>query len=217
MKYQTVVFDMDGTLVNTIPDIVFVVNSVLRKNGIAEKSMNEVKNGVGFGVEHLLRTLEVPEHLISGAVIEIDKEYSCMKTSKSFVYNGIRKLIEKVSSAEVHIFILSNKLQGSLERSVSDHLSFANFLHVQGSQPGNPAKPSPDMLLKMLHKFEEPIDSVLMMGDGEADVAVAKAAGIRCLSVLWGFRSRKVLEASGADLFAATPKDAAEFILMPEQ
>ncbi|MCD6587560.1 MAG: HAD family hydrolase [Candidatus Fermentibacteraceae bacterium] len=217
MKYRAVVFDMDGTLVNTIPDIALAVNSVLRGNGLVEKTVHDIEKGVGYGVDHLLRTHDVPEQMNSSLVREIDNAYSEMKQSKAYVYSGVRNLIQMVSQAGVQMFILSNKLQRSLEKSVSDHLSFAEFLQVVGSGPGSPAKPSPDLLLGILDEFELPLDSVLMVGDGEADVAVAQAAGIPCVSVLWGFRSRKALEAAGADLFASTPLDVAKFILGEEQ
>jgi len=217
MKRRAVIFDLDGTLVNTIPDITCTVNSVLRSHGFAEKSMSEVRNGVGFGVEHLLRTLDVPGKMNSYMVSEIDKAYSEMEHSESHLYSGIENLIERVSRAGIKLFILSNKLQKSLERSVSDHLCFAEFLSVTGSQPGYPAKPSPDLLLKMLDEFSVSPDSALMVGDGEADIAVAHAAGVSCVSVLWGFRTRQALEAAGADLFAATPEEAAELILEEEQ
>ncbi|OPX30475.1 MAG: hypothetical protein B1H09_04780 [Gemmatimonadaceae bacterium 4484_173] len=217
MKYRAVVFDMDGTLVNTIPDITLTVNSVLRRNGLLEKTAGDIEKGVGFGVEHLLRTLDIPEQMNSSLVREIDNAYSEMQQSKAYVYSGVMDLIHRVTVAGVQMFILSNKLQRSLEKSVSDHLSFAEFVSVTGSQPGHPAKPSPDLLFKMLERFNVPLDSVLMAGDGEADVAVAQAAGIPCVSVLWGFRSREALEAAGADLFASTPRDLAELILGVEQ
>jgi phosphoglycolate phosphatase len=217
MKYRTVVFDMDGTLVNTIPDIALAVNSVLRGNGLTEKTVHDIENGVGYGVEQLLRILDVPEKMNSSMVKEIDNAYSEIEQSQAYIYSGVRNLIHRISQAGVQMFILSNKLQRSLEKSVSDHLSFAEFLSVTGSKPGNPAKPSPDLLIEMLERFSIHPDSVLMVGDGEADVAVAQAAGIPCVSVLWGYRSRKSLEAAGADLFASAPQDVAEFILGEEQ
>ncbi len=213
---KAVVFDLDGTLVNTIPDITSTVNSVLHSHGFAEKSMSEVEAGVGFGVEHLLQTLGVPGKMNSRMVNEINRVYSEMKHSKSYLYSGIESLIKRVSKAGIMMFILSNKLQRSLEKSVSDHLCFAEFLSITGSQPGFPAKPSPVLLLGMLDRFNVPLDSALMVGDGEADIAVARAAGIPCVSVLWGFRSREALEVAGADLFAETPEDAAELILGEE-
>ena len=86
-----------------------------------------------------------------------------------------------------------------------------------GSLPGSPAKPSPDTLLKMLAEFEIAPESCLMIGDGEADIQVSKAAGLDCLSVLWGFRNRDILEKTGAKLFAGTPRDVVSFVLQQEQ
>lgn len=213
MKYDTVVFDLDGTLINTIPDIVTVVNSAIGLIGISEKTEEQVKAGVGSGVEHLLRSLGVPERWISELSIEVENGYAGMKDSKALVYPGIKEMIIDLSEAGLRLFVLSNKPQRGLEKTISDHLDFADFLALRGSQPGKPAKPSPHVLIKMLLEFGITADSVLMIGDGEPDVLVSKAADIDCLSVLWGFRTREALRAVGAEMFADSPCDVAGFIL----
>ncbi|MCK5131803.1 MAG: HAD family hydrolase [Candidatus Sabulitectum sp.] len=217
MKYDTVIFDLDGTLVNTIPDIVTVVNSVIEQIGMTKKTEEQVSAGVGFGVEHLLRTLGVPEQLNSSLALEVEGGYASMKDSKAFVYPGVLKMIIDLSRAGIKLFVLSNKPQRGLEKSLSDHLAFAEFQSARGSQLGKPAKPLPDVLLRMLSEFNISPETVIMVGDGEPDVLVSKAAGVDCLSVLWGFRTRKALEAEGAKMFAETPADVVDLILPVEQ
>lgn len=216
MKYDSVIFDLDGTLINTIPDIVTVVNSVIEQIGMTKKTEEQVSAGVGFGVEHLLRTLGVPEHLNSDLALEVEGGYASMKYSKALVYHGIKEMIREISQAGIRMFVLSNKPQSGLEKSLSDHLAFANFLAARGSQPGKPAKSSPRTLLKMLREFDVSPETVLMVGDGEPDVIVSEAAGVDCLSVLWGFRTREEMEEAGAEMFAETPADVSR-ILMTEQ
>lgn len=217
MKYEAVIFDLDGTLINTIPDIVSVVNSVMDRIGLNERSEEQITAGVGFGVEQLLRTLGVPEHLNSSIALEVSKRYSVIEKSKSLIYPGVEKMIRKISQAGTKLFVLSNKPQKGLEKSVSDHLSPADFLSCRGSKPGEPAKPLPDTMLQMLHEFEIAPGSVLMVGDGEPDILVSKAAGVDCLSVLWGFRTRQILEAAGGEMFAEHPADVVSLVLKAEQ
>lgn len=212
MKYNSLIFDLDGTLLNTIPDIVTVVNSVIGRFGINQKNQEQVKAGVGFGVEHLLRTLGVPEHKNSDATLEMEKGFSAVNCSEAFVYPGVVEMIQQISDSGIRIFLLSNKLQSGVDKSVSDHLGFVNFLSTRGSLPGKPAKPTAEVLLEMMKEFHISPESVLFVGDGEPDVMVSKAAGIDCLSVLWGFRSKDELVTAGAKLFAETPADVVDFI-----
>lgn len=216
MKYNTVVFDLDGTLINTIPDIVTVVNSVIGQIGMTEKTEGQIRTGVGFGIEHLLRTLGVPEQWNSPLAFEVEGGYALLKDSKASVYSGVREMLEEISSSGIKMLVLSNKPQRGLEKSITEHLYFADFLAVRGSRVGTPAKPLPDVILEMLREFNISPESVLMVGDGEPDVLVSKAAGVDCLSVLWGFRTREELEEAGAELFAETPEDVVGFILQVE-
>ncbi len=216
MRYEAVIFDLDGTLINTIPDIVSVVNSVMGRMGFEERSEEQIKAGVGFGVEHLLRTLGVPEHLNSSIALEVSEGYSVIDQSKSLIYPGVKKMIRKISQAGIKLFVLSNKPQMGLEKSVSDHLSPADFLSCRGSRPGEPAKPLPDTMLQMLREFEIKPGSALMVGDGEPDVLVSKAAGMDCLSVLWGFRTREILEAAGGEMFVEHPAEVLSLVLKAE-
>lgn len=217
MKYRFVIFDLDGTLINSVPDIVSVVNSVIAQIGMTEKTEDQIQAGVGFGVKHLLRALGVPEQWNSPLAMEIEGEYARLKDSKAFLYPGVRKMITELAGAGIKVAVLSNKPQRGLEVSVSAHLSFADFTSIRGSEIGKPAKPSPDTLLKMLEELEAVPESVLMVGDGEPDVLVSKAAGVDCLSVLWGFRTREQLEDAGAELFADTPADIVSLVLKAGQ
>lgn len=217
MKYNSVIFDLDGTLLNTIPDIVPVVNSVISRIGLQEKSPEEVQAGIGYGVEHLLKTLGVPEQLIAAASLETGRGFASIQNSKAFIYPGVADMLQRISAEGVRMFVLSNKLQIGVDKSVSDHLKFAGFRASRGSLPGKPAKPSPDVLHEMLAEFSVSPENTLFVGDGEPDIMTSGAAGIVCMSVLWGFRTKVQLEAFGAELFAETPDDVVRFVLQQEQ
>ena len=217
MRYDTVIFDLDGTLLNTIPDIVPSVNSILKANGLPQKTTEQVQAQVGFGVEYLLANLGVPDKLIADAALEMGRGFAEIQKSNSFLYPGIAEMIEEFSAKKIGMLVLSNKLQIGVEKSVIDHLKFAPFLGIRGSLPGKPAKPSPDVLWEMLAEFELTAEKVLFVGDGEPDIMTSKAAGIDCMSVLWGFREEEQLVAAGAKLFAETPEDVVRFVLQKEQ
>lgn len=217
MKYDTVIFDLDGTLVNTLPDIVSVVNSVMSRAGLEETSEDSIRAGVGFGVESLLRTLGVPSGLILSMALEVTRGYTQIGRSKAFIYPGVEKMLTDISSAGIRLFVLSNKPSESLAKSISDHLAFADIVDFRGSMPGKPAKPLPDTLELIIQEYDLKKESVLLVGDGEPDVQVSEGVGIDCLSVLWGFRSRIVLEAAGGKLFAETPGDVVRFVTQGEQ
>lgn len=217
MKYEAVIFDLDGTLINTIPDIVSVVNSVMNRAGLEERSEDSIRAGVGFGVESLLRTLGVPSGVIVSMALEVTRGYTQTGRSKAFIYPGVKKMLTDISCAGIRLFVLSNKPAEALAKSVSDHLSFADIVDFRGSIPGKPAKPLPDALEQIIQEFDIRKESVLMVGDGEPDIQVSKCVGIDCLSVLWGFRSRVVLEAAGGRFFAETPGDVVRFLRQGEQ
>ncbi|MCK5840998.1 MAG: HAD family hydrolase [Candidatus Sabulitectum sp.] len=217
MKYEAVIFDLDGTLINTIPDIVSVVNLVMSRAGLEERSEDRIRAGVGFGVESLLRTLGVPSGLVLSMALEVTRGYTQIGISKAFIYPGVKKMLTDISCAGIRLFILSNKPAEALAKSVSDHLSFADIVAYRGSMPGKPAKPLPDTLEQIIQEFDLKKEFVLMVGDGEPDIQVSKGVGIDCLSVLWGFRSRVILEAAGGRLFAETPGDVVRFVRQGEQ
>jgi phosphoglycolate phosphatase len=213
MKYNSVVFDLDGTLLNTLPDIVLILNTVIEQIGMTEKTEAQIRAGVGFGVEHLLRYLGVPEQWNSALASEVEGRYARIKESRATLYPGVREMILELKTAGIKMGILSNKPQQGLEKTVSEHLAFAEFVSVRGSKPGKPSKANPDELIEMLRVFKTDRSSVLVAGDGEPDIQVSLAAGVDCVSVLWGFRTKDALEKSGACMFAETPRDVVRFIL----
>jgi len=216
MKYNTVVFDLDGTLLNTLPDIVLITNRVIEQIGMTERTEAQIKAAVGFGVEHLLRHLGVPEQWNSALAGEVDAGYARLRESRSFLYPGIREMIIELKRAGIKMGVLSNKPQRGLDNSVAKHLAFAEFASVRGSTPGRPSKADPEALLKMLLDLETDSRSTLVAGDGEPDVNVSRCAGIDCVSVLWGFRTRAVLEKAGACMFAEKPSDLVSLVLNGE-
>lgn len=212
MKYQAVFFDMDGTLLNSIADIESIVNSIMLKEGMTQKTTQQIRDSVGFGVEHLLRNCGVPEIDICRLSAVVAKEYSSISDSKATLFKGIKEMLFALESLGLQIFVLSNRPYDGLAKSISDHLSFFNFKSFQGSKLGKPAKPEPDVLLKMLSDFGISPESALMVGDGEPDIHAAEAAKVDSVAVLWGYRPKAALELAGATRFVKTPIEIVDYI-----
>lgn len=216
-RYNSVIFDMDGTLVNTLPDIVAVVNSVIDQIGMSEKTEEQIRAGVGCGVEHLLSSIGVPSQWNSPLADEVAGRYAREKNSRAYVYQHVPEMLEELIRAGVKIGILSNKPEKGLEKTISDKFAGIAFSSVKGSSMGKPAKQTPELLSAMIEEMQVDRESVLLVGDGEPDIAVSKAAGVDCLSVLWGFRTREQLSDAGAVMFAETPRDVVNLIIQTEQ
>lgn len=212
MRYDAVVFDLDGTLINTLPDITRTVNSVVGQIGMAPFSENQIEPAVGSGVEILLRKLGVPEELNHPFSHQVSSMYAAMDSSEAVVYSGVREMLSEIILSGVYVCILSNKPEKGIHKTLSDHFADFTFHGIRGSSPGRPAKPSPEALLDMLCELEIPPEKALMVGDGESDALVSKAAGTGHLAVLWGFRNREILCDAGAVNFAETTFDILKFM-----
>ena len=207
MKYEALILDLDGTLINTLPDIVKVVNSVTGRMGMPPCSEEKIRSSVGNGVEALLRNIGVPEQWNRQLSYEVSAGYRHMSHSSAWVYTGVREMLDVLVKSSISVCILSNKPIGGVRRSLADHLPEYSFASIGGASSGLPAKPDPGMLLEMLKELRIHPEKALVIGDGEADVMTASAAGADHVAVLWGYRSRDELSAAGATTFAERPMD----------
>ncbi len=207
MRYDAVVLDLDGTLLNTLPDITRVVNEVISNIGMAPVSRERIRSLVGSGVEALLEGLGVPEQWNAPLSCEISSMYARLTDSEAELFPGVTPMLEALFEWGGPVCVLSNKTTAGVKKALSDHFPGYPFSAIRGSGPGRPAKPSPDVLLEMLGEVGSAPEKAVMAGDGEADVKVAAAAGTAHIACLWGYRSRDQLAAEGAGSFAESPGD----------
>lgn len=206
---KTVIFDLDGTLLNTLEDLADSTNHALACFGFPPRTLDEVRRFVGNGVRKLMERA-LPDGTDSGrfeAVFDCFKRYyvdHCMV--KTGLYPGIAELLEALKAGGYRTAIVSNKLQGGVDELYRRY--FADTVQVAvGERPDVPCKPAPDMVETALRELGTTKAGAVYVGDSDVDVATAAAAGLPCISVLWGFRDRDFLLCHGATCLAETPAD----------
>jgi len=209
MKYNTIIFDLDGTLLNTLDDLRDSVNDILKLKGFAPRSIEEVKLFVGNGVRNLIR-LSLPDESTENEITECLEEFKELykenMQNKTRPYNGIMELLLDLNRFNYKIAIVSNKFDPAVKALSRTY--FGNLIPVAiGESPDVRRKPAPDSVFMAIEELKADIKKTIFVGDSDTDVQTAKNAGIPCIGVTWGFRNREVLREAGADFIIDTPKE----------
>lgn len=215
-KYEAVIFDLDGTLLNTLEDLMDSVNYVLSVFHMPTRSYEEIRHFVGNGIRRLLE-LSVPGGLGNPQfeqVFTLFKEYYGKHCNdKTCLYPGIISLLEELKREGFHMAIVSNKyyegVQALKEQYFKDYLSVAI-----GEREGIRKKPAPDTVLAALKELGIPKERAVYVGDSEVDLATAQNTGMDCITVGWGFRTRAEQEAAGAKVFVKQPMEIMELLYL---
>ena len=200
MKYKAVLFDMDGTLLDTLADMAAAVNHILSVHGYPLRTVEEVRAFVGNGARKLMERALPPD--VTGDAFEaLLEEYrqwyeahACVRTAP---YPGIPAVLAALHRAGVRCAVVSNKPDGATRELAA---RFFPGLPAFGQQDGIPAKPAPDMVYHALAELGVEASAAAYVGDSEVDVALARNAKLPLVAVSWGFRGREALEEAGAVL-----------------
>ena len=197
-----ILFDLDGTLMDSLTDLHLCTNHILRQYGCPERSVAEIRSFVGNGAANLIRRalpgLETDPD--AGAVLaDYMTYYNDHCTENTGPYPGIPETLEALGK-DYPMAVVSNKPHDAVVTLCREH--FGEGIYALGTQPDCPRKPAPDMLRKAMAAIG--VDRCIYVGDSEVDVLTAQNTGVPCLSVLWGFRDREELEAAGAACFCET-------------
>lgn len=201
-----ILFDLDGTLLDTLGDLHSAVNYALRQFGYPARSVEEVRQFVGNGAAELIR-LAVPHGEDPESVLRVFKPYydaHCRIRTRP--YEGIPEALAALRE-KYPIAIVSNKPDPAVKRLCAD---FFPGVFALGESPGCPRKPAPDMVLRAMEAIGA--ERCVYVGDSEVDVLTAANAGVPCLSVLWGFRDRGRIEEAGGRHFCGSPGELAEIL-----
>ena len=204
-----ILFDLDGTLLNTLEDLLDATNAALRHFGRAERTLAELRTFVGNGARNQIRLS------LSGrdddpdldAVLEWYKEYySAHCQNKTAPYEGIPEALAELAG-EYPIAIVSNKPDAAVKTLCARHFPGVFAL---GESAACPRKPAPEMVFRAMEAIG--VEKCVYVGDSEVDIRTADNAGVPCVSVLWGFREREVLEGEGGRFFCSRPTELRDVV-----
>ena len=213
--YHAIVFDLDGTLLNTLDNITAAVNHTLTAYGMPTRTHSEVRRFVGNGVASLI-SRAVPDgtddDTMARVLADFRVYYADHTLDLTAPYDGILPALERLKTAGIKMAIVSNKPDVSVERLREQF--FGDYIDVAfGDSPDRPKKPAPDSTFDALARLGVSADEAIFVGDGDADVLTAKNAGMPCVGVTWGFRDAVDLRKAGATLLVDTPEQIIEYLL----
>ena len=207
MNYQLAIFDLDGTLLDTLEDLADSVNYVMRFFEYPERSLAEVRNFVGNGIRKLVEksapegTAEEEVDRMLATFIVYYKEHCADKTKP---YAGIWELLKQLREKGVKLAVVSNKADAAVKVLCEQY--FPGIFHESvGERAGIARKPAPDTVYEVLKNLRIEKANAVYIGDSEVDVQTACNAEMACIAVDWGFRDAKVLKEAGADVIVSTP------------
>ncbi len=202
---KTVIFDLDGTLLNTLEDLKEATNFALSKYNYPTRTLKEVRCFVGNGVRKLIERA-VPENCqnVEECLSVFKKNYSEIMYNHTAPYDGILKILSNLKSDGIKIGVVSNKFDSAVKELCKKY--FADLIDIAIGQADDvPKKPAPDGVFKAMRELGADKLSTIYVGDSDVDVATAKNANLPCIGVTWGFRDREYLK--GANFIIDNPND----------
>ncbi len=206
-KFDTVIFDLDGTLLNSIDDLTDSVNEALSRCGFPKHSTQEVKGYVGNGVDTLVRLAlppsadQVDYNAVYKAFINI---YAKNMNNKTQPYLGIPELLTELCRRSIKMAVVSNKFQDAVTPLIEDYFGDCIPISV-GADENTPKKPDPSGVLRAMEQLGSVRERTIYMGDSDVDVLTARNAGVFSVACSWGLRDKAVLEAARPDALIDTP------------
>ena len=220
MKFSAVIFDLDGTLVDTLADIATATNAVLRKFQQPEHPMETYKTLVGDGVAVLFHrawpaTKDQPS-LLQAAITSFHEHYEQQWHNRSKPYAGIDSLLERLQSHRLPLAVLSNKPDPFTQKCIAHFFPQVHFRVVLGQKPDLPRKPDPAGVYHIAEIFKVAVERIAYIGDTNTDMETAVSAGCCAIGVSWGFRSIAELKQSGAAQICHSPIALGDFLVAPD-
>ncbi len=206
---DTVIFDLDGTLLNTLEDLADSVNYALSAYGLPQRQLEEIRTFVGNGAEKLV------ERAVAGRLSN-EQEAECLHTfkehyrnhmnNKTCPYDGVLDLVRTLLQKGYHLAIVSNKFDAAV-KELNDSYFEGLFPVAIGESERIAKKPAPDSVYEALAQLESVTEHAIYVGDSDVDVMTAHNAGLECVGVTWGFRDRELLLSVGAEYIIDKPED----------
>ncbi len=211
--YDTIVFDLDGTLLDTLYDLYVCTNDILKKYDCPQRSFQEVRQFVGNGIKKLIeRALpEKKQDLLEDAFNDFLKHYEIHKMDNTKPYDGIYELLKELKNRNIKMAIVSNKIDSAVKQMCTP--LFGKYINVMlGESDKLLKKPAPDMVYEALKLLNSSKKSTLFVGDSETDVLTANNAGIDVCGVDWGFRGGDILKKSKINYLIFKPLELLDIL-----
>ena len=214
MTKRYAIFDLDGTLLDTLDDLTDSMNYMLGKHNFPLRTRNEVRNFVGNGVRKLVERAIPTEYKADDEFIDkfyndFSLYYNSHSDVKTSPYPGTLDMLDKLLENGFDIAIVSNKIDSAV-KSLSAKFFGGRIRSAIGEKPSIRHKPEPDMVFMAMEEMGADKENSIYIGDSEVDIQTAKNAGIPCISVLWGFKDRNFLEDSGATTIVESMEELGE-------
>lgn len=212
------IFDLDGTVLDTVASIAHFANEALQKNGIEPIEVKKYNYLAGCGVVSLVRgMLEFrgcyTEETYKKVYRDYNAAYNANPSYKSKIFDGLKEVLDSIKARDVRIAIVSNKPDFAARSVVKELYGEGYFDFVSGQVPGGVLKPDPTVVLSVLDRFGVSRDECIYVGDTSTDMQTGKNADVYTVGVLWGFRGRDELVGSGADIVIDKPSELYETVI----
>jgi phosphoglycolate phosphatase len=209
MRYKAVLFDLDGTLLDSLEDLANAGNRVLAAQSLPVHEVSAYRHFVGDGIAVLVERILPPTHRqpqqIAETVAAFQREYAATWRTRTAPYAGVAQMLDQLTGAGVRLAILSNKPDAFTRLCVEQLLPYWSFAPVLGQRPGVPRKPDPAAALEAVRGMDLLPGEVLYVGDTAIDMRTARSAGMDPVGVLWGFRDAQELNLAGAEWLISDP------------
>lgn len=202
-----IIFDLDGTLLDTLGDLRDAANDALRRRGLPLRTTEEIRRFVGNGVRNLMRRClpaGSPDEEIDAALADFKAYYAAHLCDTTAPYDGIPELLTVLRKRGIKVGVLSNKLDSATQQLIR-HYFYGKVDVAFGEHSGVPRKPDPTSCRMVMEQLGVRPEEVLYVGDSGVDMRTARNAGLTAVGATWGFRSRSELIDNGADLLADLP------------
>ncbi|MFW8599958.1 HAD family hydrolase [Desulfobacterota bacterium M19] len=215
MKYKGVIFDLDGTLLDTLEDLAVAANTTLASFGFPEHPVEDYRYFVGEGLKTLMRRI-IPDSAVNDRLLEkhikkFNEVYKRCWNVNTVLYSGVTEMIAALSHAGIKLAVLSNKPHAFTRICVETFFPDHPFLYVYGQRDGIAPKPDPAGALEIAAQMGLVTGAILYVGDTATDMQTGKRAGMKTIGVEWGFRDRAELEKHEAWKIAATPAEVVSY------
>ncbi len=209
---KAVIFDLDGTLLYTLKDLYLSVNHALEEFNYPTRTYEEIRRFVGNGIRNLM-TQACPENIpdFEECLACFKEYYSVHSQDNTVPYEGIIELLQKLKEKNIPCAVVSNKFEAATKELIEKHFE-GFFATVVGEGAGIPKKPDPAGVFEVMKRLNVEKDEIMLVGDAETDILTARNAGIKCITVTWGFRDVDYLTEQGATIFVDKPEEILKYV-----